>query len=140
MHIDEFPILTFSCSYPIFWTLNSYRMFWLFKIHFCFIQVAGKITVMTDPTSLAQLKLDFLRIIVSHEHYVTLNLPFLHTDISRPPSPTPSISSMSSMMSLASTLPSTVKAKLMQLTPEFRQQHFLTGLLLSDLACVLQTL
>ncbi|XP_033636293.1 dedicator of cytokinesis protein 7-like isoform X4 [Asterias rubens] len=103
-------------------------------------QVAGKITVMTDPTSLAQLKLDFLRIIVSHEHYVTLNLPFLHTDISRPPSPTPSISSMSSMMSLASTLPSTVKAKLMQLTPEFRQQHFLTGLLLSDLACVLQTL
>ncbi|XP_038048648.1 dedicator of cytokinesis protein 7-like isoform X3 [Patiria miniata] len=105
-------------------------------------QVAGKITVMADPTSLAQLKLDFLRIIVSHEHYVTLNLPFLHSGVtSRPPSPTPSISSMSSMMSLASSLPSTInKAKMMQLTPEFRQQHFLTGLLLSDLACVLQTL
>ena len=97
---------------------------------------------MTDPTSLAQLKLDFLRIIVSHEHYVTLNLPFLHADVtSRPPSPTPSISSMSSMMSLASSLPSAIsKSKMMQLTPEFRQQHFLTGLLLSDLACVLQTL
>ncbi|XP_022087787.1 dedicator of cytokinesis protein 7-like isoform X2 [Acanthaster planci] len=105
-------------------------------------EVANKITVMTDPTSLAQLKLEFLRIIVSHEHYVTLNLPFLQSDVtSRPPSPTPSISSMSSMMSLASSLPTIInKSKMMQLTPEFRQQHFLTGLLLSDLACVLQTL
>lgn len=97
---------------------------------------------LNDPTTLALLKLDFLRIICSHEHYVTLNLPFKSTVASRAPSPTLSISSTTSMFSFLSMPPQAMteaQKKMSELSMEFRQQHFLTGLLLSDVACVLQT-
>ncbi|XP_071850435.1 dedicator of cytokinesis protein 7-like isoform X2 [Apostichopus japonicus] len=105
-------------------------------------QVSGKIMALNDPTTLALLKLDFLRIICSHEHYVTLNLPFKSTVASRAPSPTLSISSTTSMFSFLSMPPQAMteaQKKMSELSMEFRQQHFLTGLLLSDVACVLQT-
>lgn len=44
-------------------------------------------------SSLLILRVGFLRIICSHEHYITLNLPFSALN---PPSPTPSISSTTS--------------------------------------------
>ncbi|KAJ8040484.1 Dedicator of cytokinesis protein 7 [Holothuria leucospilota] len=115
------------------------RGFVMGLIHKYCKQVSGKIVALSDPTTLALLKLDFLRIICSHEHYVTLNLPFQSTVASRPPSPTLSISSMSSILSLPPQAMTPAQKKMTELSLEFRQQHFLTGLLLSDLACVLQT-
>ncbi|XP_072019097.1 dedicator of cytokinesis protein 7-like isoform X1 [Amphiura filiformis] len=103
-------------------------------------QVSGKITALADPTTLAQLKLDFLRIVSSHEHYVTLNLPFLPPSMSQPPSPTPSIQSISSYSSFVSTWTAVGEQnKMTELSTEYRQQHYMTALLLSDLANVLQT-
>lgn len=51
-------------------------------------------------------KVDFLRIVCSHEHYVALNLPFAtpYTAVSAPCSPTPSIASNTSSSSYMSTL------------------------------------
>ena len=61
----------------------------------------------------------------SHEHYVALNLPLLPS--LDPPSPTSSTyeNGIPNIESMA------------VLTPEFRQHHFLSGLVLSELARVL---
>ena len=80
------------------------------------------------------LKLDFLRIVCSHEHYVTLNLPFHNTSLtSAPSSPTPSVSSTSSQMSSSSTQTLTDVGLFSDLSREFRSRHFLVGLLLTEL-------
>ena len=79
------------------------------------------------------LKLDFLRIVSSHEHYVTLNLPFhTKTMTSAPSSPTPSVSSTSSQMSSSSTQTLTDSGLFTDLSREFRSRHFLVGLLLLE--------
>ena len=66
-------------------------------------QVSARIAQLTDATSLIDLKLEFLCIVCSHEHYVTLNLPFslVHTP-SAPSSPCPSIASPTSQTSFTS--------------------------------------
>ena len=66
-------------------------------------QVSARIAQLTDATSLIDLKLEFLCIVCSHEHYVTLNLPFslVHTP-SAPSSPCPSIASSTSQTSFTS--------------------------------------
>lgn len=82
-------------------------------------------------------KLDFLRIICSHEHFVALNLPFgtPFTTQSAPVSPTPSIASNNSH---TSNVASSDRASFSDLSVDFRQQHFLIGLVLSELATVLE--
>ncbi|KAG8196069.1 hypothetical protein JTE90_007809 [Oedothorax gibbosus] len=110
---------------------------------FCLIkayckQMSAKISTLPDSNFLMSLKLDFLRIICSHEHFVTLNLPF-GTPISPSPatSPCPSVASSSSQCSLLSTGTLVGNGNFTELSPEFKQQHFLVGLVLSDLWTVL---
>lgn len=61
-------------------------------------KVSTKIFALQNPT-LESLRLDFLRIISSHEHYVTLNLPC--SLLTPPASPSPSVSSATSQVSTA---------------------------------------
>lgn len=60
-----------------------------------FSQVSTKLYSLQNPT-LESLRLDFLRIICSHEHYVTLNLPCCL--LTPPASPSPSVSSATSQV------------------------------------------
>lgn len=99
---------------------------------------------LTDATSLRILHLDFLRIVCSHEHYFTLNLPFGTplTPSANNSSPTPSIASITSQdsqSSYTSTSTLTNKGVFYELTAEFQQQHYMTGLVLRDLSDALDT-
>ncbi|VDM56495.1 unnamed protein product, partial [Angiostrongylus costaricensis] len=109
-------------------------------------------------TTLMLLKLDFMRIVSSHEHFVILNLPF------GPPHSVPTSSSSSSLglyssggtsaiqmqalspesVSIASrstttTLDSWGSLGSGELTYEYRKCHYLVGLALADLASVLES-
>ncbi|CAF3642968.1 unnamed protein product [Adineta steineri] len=92
----------------------------------------------TDTSYYISLKLDFIRIICSHEHYIALNLPLLPTI---PPSPSPSIGSMQSYSSNNNTTNGNhQRAMTIQqtdLTYEYRQEHYLVGIILHDLQNVL---
>jgi len=78
-------------------------------------------------------KIDLLRIVLSHEHMISLNLPFEGpSPLSGRSSPSPSIISSTSQSSLAAGCPRA------ELTPHFRSLHFLLGLLLAELAAVLE--
>ncbi|KAL5022031.1 hypothetical protein ScPMuIL_001186 [Solemya velum] len=103
--------------------------------------VSEKISLLTDGTTLMQLRLDFLRIICSHEHFYPLNLPFGTplTPSGGASSPTLSVTSINSQASYTSTSTLTEKGMYYELTMEFRQQHFLVGLMLSDLTTALET-
>ncbi|XP_022240544.1 dedicator of cytokinesis protein 7-like isoform X2 [Limulus polyphemus] len=102
-------------------------------------QMAAKISSFPDAGHLISLKLEFLRIICSHEHFVTLNLPFA-TPLTPSPttSPTPSVASSTSRSSFASNSTIAEKGSFAELSTEFRHQHFLVGLVLSDLATVME--
>ncbi|XP_032903041.1 dedicator of cytokinesis protein 7-like isoform X1 [Amblyraja radiata] len=73
-------------------------------------------------------RIEFLRIVCSHEHFVILNLPL-----------TPSVETLDSgnQTDDAGTDESTVE--IFRLSRKFRQQHFLIGLLLEEIANVLTT-
>uniref|UniRef100_A0A8B9GF97 Dedicator of cytokinesis 8 n=1 Tax=Amazona collaria TaxID=241587 RepID=A0A8B9GF97_9PSIT len=79
------------------------------------------------------LLLEFLRILCSHEHYLNLNLFFM-TSTYAPVSPSPSLSSQNS--SSCSSFQDQ-KITVFDLSAEYRQQHFLTGLLFTELAAAL---
>lgn len=90
----------------------------------------------TNEPAANQLRLEFLRIVCSHEHYVTLNLPFPCPLFPTPPSsPTASVSSIDSAMS---TYTLVIGNSMAELSTPFRQQHFLAGLVLSELALALE--
>ncbi|KAM6965427.1 LOW QUALITY PROTEIN: dedicator of cytokinesis protein 8 [Aplochiton taeniatus] len=84
------------------------------------------------PT-LISMRLEFLRILCSHEHYLNLSV-FFSSPASAPASPCPSISSQSS--SSCSFQEQRILA-LFDLSQEFKQQHYLTGLLLTELSAAL---
>jgi hypothetical protein len=82
---------------------------------------------------LAELRLNSLRIICSHEHYVTLNLPFKMPLFPSPQiSPSPSLTSIES--SASSMMTSSMPPSMAELSVSFRRQHYLSGLLLSELS------
>ncbi|KAI1900070.1 hypothetical protein AGOR_G00046250 [Albula goreensis] len=85
------------------------------------------------PT-LITMRLEFLRILCSHEHYLNLSL-FFTNPASAPASPCPSISSQNS--SSCSSFQDHKICSLFDLTQEFKQQHYLTGLLLTELSAAL---
>ncbi|XP_063752752.1 LOW QUALITY PROTEIN: dedicator of cytokinesis protein 8 [Eleginops maclovinus] len=85
------------------------------------------------PT-LISMRLEFLRILCSHEHYLNLSL-FFSGPASAPGSPCPSISSQSS--SSCSFQEQQRILGLFELSQEFKQQHYLTGLLLTELSAAL---
>uniref|UniRef100_A0A3B4A7C3 Uncharacterized protein n=1 Tax=Periophthalmus magnuspinnatus TaxID=409849 RepID=A0A3B4A7C3_9GOBI len=99
-------------------------------------QVSTKLYNLQNPT-LESLRLDFLRIVCSHEHYVTLNLPC--SLLTPPASPSPSVSSATSQSSGFSTHVQDQKiANMFELSVPFREQHFLAGLVLSELSVILE--
>uniref|UniRef100_A0A672HCM0 Dedicator of cytokinesis 8 n=1 Tax=Salarias fasciatus TaxID=181472 RepID=A0A672HCM0_SALFA len=85
------------------------------------------------PT-LISMRLEFLRILCSHEHYLNLSL-FFSSPASAPASPCPSISSQ--VCTLQSHFCQQRILALFELSPEFKQQHYLTGLLLTELSAAL---
>ncbi|XP_037536915.1 dedicator of cytokinesis protein 8 [Nematolebias whitei] len=83
---------------------------------------------------LISMRLEFLRILCSHEHYLNLCL-FFSSPASAPASPCPSISSQSSGSS--SFQEQQRISALFDLSQEFKQQHYLAGLLLTELSTAL---
>ena len=93
---------------------------------------------LAESNFLLLLKLEFYRIVTSHEHFVTLNLPLTSgamtsSSSSAPSSPTPSCSSTSSQLSATSTNTLTERGLYTELSSDFRSKHFLVGLVLSEL-------
>ena len=87
--------------------------------------------------NLTEFKLDFYRIVCSHEHYVILNLPLgaqlypMGTG-SQSSSPTGSISSTYDDLGMPN------MDAMGDLSQEFRHYHYLSGLVLSELSGVLE--
>nr|KAG8540326.1 hypothetical protein GDO81_019483 [Engystomops pustulosus] len=99
--------------------------------HYC-NQLSSKLNSLS---TLISMRLEFLRILCSHEHYLNLNLFFMGS--SAPASPSPSISSENS--SSCSSFQDNRIASMFDLSPEFRQKHFLTGLLFTELDAALDS-
>uniref|UniRef100_A0A8D1VA83 Dedicator of cytokinesis 6 n=1 Tax=Sus scrofa TaxID=9823 RepID=A0A8D1VA83_PIG len=100
-------------------------------------QVATRLQSAPNPAVLLTLRMDFTRILCNHEHYVTLNLPCC--PLSPPASPSPSVSSTTSQSStFSSQAPDPKVISMFELSGPFRQQHFLAGLLLTELALALE--
>ena len=89
------------------------------------LQLSQKINSLPDATNLIVHKLNFMRIVSSHEHYLTLNLPF--TNLVASPMNNMSLTSLTtSLLQQPYTLTT-------ELSDDFRQQHFLVGIILCDL-------
>ncbi|XP_061674213.1 dedicator of cytokinesis protein 8 [Syngnathoides biaculeatus] len=105
---------------------------------FIFLLVKNYCNQMSAKTvsmpTLISMRLEFLRILCSHEHYLNLSL-FFSSPASAPASPCPSISSQSS--GSCSFQEQQRILGLFELSPEFKQQHYLTGLLLTELSAAL---
>uniref|UniRef100_A0A670KHJ3 Dedicator of cytokinesis 6 n=1 Tax=Podarcis muralis TaxID=64176 RepID=A0A670KHJ3_PODMU len=100
-------------------------------------QINNRLLTTQNPNALIALRMDFIRIICSHEHYVTLNLPC--SGLSPPASPSPSVSSATSQGSAFSSHTQDQRvASMFELSVAFRQQHFLAGLVLMELALILE--
>ncbi|KAK6028421.1 hypothetical protein OSTOST_05532 [Ostertagia ostertagi] len=121
--------------------------------------ISHRISCIGEPaaTTLMLLKLDFVRIVSSHEHFVILNLPF------GPPHSVPTSTSSSSICISSGTGSSVTQMALSpesgsissrsttttldswgslgsgELSYEFRRCHYLVGLALADLAAVLDS-
>ncbi|XP_051950035.1 dedicator of cytokinesis protein 8 isoform X2 [Xyrauchen texanus] len=93
-------------------------------------QMAAK--SMNMPT-LISMRLEFLRILCSHEHYLNLSL-FFSCPASAPASPSPSVSSQTSS---SYSFQDHKIAAMFDLSPDFKQRHYLTGLLLTELSTAL---
>ncbi|CAD5111868.1 DgyrCDS1134 [Dimorphilus gyrociliatus] len=92
-----------------------------------------------DTSCFIDLRNEFLKIICLHEHYFALNLPFGSWYMSSPPSsPCGSICSSSSISTRSSTSTLIEKGNFFEMPEEFRQQHFLVGLVLSHFSLILQ--
>uniref|UniRef100_A0A8C5AXU2 Dedicator of cytokinesis 7 n=1 Tax=Gadus morhua TaxID=8049 RepID=A0A8C5AXU2_GADMO len=98
---------------------------------FSLIKTYWKQVSAANPT-LESLRLDFLRIVCSHEHYVTLNLPC--SLLTPPASPSPSVSSSSGF---STHVQDQKIANMFELSIPFREQHFMAGLVLSELSVIL---
>eukprot|EP00095_Tigriopus_kingsejongensis_P000113 snap_masked-scaffold265_size231475-processed-gene-1.10 protein:Tk00113 transcript:snap_masked-scaffold265_size231475-processed-gene-1.10-mRNA-1 annotation:"dedicator of cytokinesis protein 7-like isoform x2" len=96
-------------------------------------------TTIAESLPLWNLQLDFVRIICSHEHFVSLNLPSVNPSLdfhfSGASSPTPSVRSTDSQSSfIAHSLGGSERTHWADLTNDFRKKHFLVGLVLSLLS------
>ncbi|XP_044278226.1 dedicator of cytokinesis protein 6 [Varanus komodoensis] len=100
-------------------------------------QINNRLLTTQNPNALVALRMDLVRIVCSHEHYVILNLPC--SGLSPPASPSPSVSSATSQGSaFSSHVQDQRVASMFELSVTFRQQHFLAGLVLMELALILE--
>lgn len=93
-------------------------------------QMSAKSVAMS---TLISMRLEFLRVLCSHEHYLNLSLYF-SSPTSAPNSPCPSITSQTSS---SCSLQDQRIVAMFDLSQEFKQQHYLTGLLLTELSAAL---
>ncbi|XP_075683845.1 dedicator of cytokinesis protein 8 isoform X2 [Rhinoderma darwinii] len=128
-HAEKMNISLAFFLYDLLSLMDRGFVFNLIK-HYC-NQLSSKLNSL--PT-LISMKLEFLRILCSHEHYLNLNLFFV-ASLSTPASPCPSISSENS----SSSFQDHRIASMFDLSPEFRQKHFLTGLLFTELDAALDS-
>uniref|UniRef100_A0A671S1P6 Dedicator of cytokinesis protein 7-like n=1 Tax=Sinocyclocheilus anshuiensis TaxID=1608454 RepID=A0A671S1P6_9TELE len=120
-----------SCEFTLETFVTDYSL-----VHFG-LQINNKLHTAQSPSSLTALRMDFIRIVCSHEHYVTLNLPC--ATLSPPASPSPSTSSTTSQSSAFSChVQDQGVVSMFELSVPFRQQHFLSGLLLAELSLILE--
>ncbi|KAL1463566.1 hypothetical protein WDU94_015306 [Cyamophila willieti] len=117
---------------------NRSFVFLLIKTYYK--HVTAKISSIPDSIALSNLKLEFLRVVCSHEHFVPLNLPFgtVFTANSSSTSPSPSTNSSTSQSSYLSSLISKDKSPYAELSLDFKQQHYLVGLILSEFAAMIE--
>ncbi|XP_060519679.1 dedicator of cytokinesis protein 7 isoform X2 [Cylas formicarius] len=115
---------------------------WVFQLlRYYNKEVQTKIASVADGAVLVELKLELARIVCSHEHYVALNLPFASPFMSSGASvsPSPSVASSTSQNSYVSGAAASQErvTAYAELSPEYKRHHYLTGLVLGDLATVL---
>lgn len=121
-----------------------YDLFSILDRGFVFQLIKNFLKIITTKSSSSSpevnhYKLDFLRIVCSHEHFIALNLPFgtpFTYNISAPASPTLSIKSGTSQHSGSTNQD---KFAFADLTADFRQQHFLIGLILVEISQAFET-
>lgn len=130
-HAEKMNISLAFFLYDLLSLMDRGFVFNLIK-HYC-NQLSSKLNSL--PT-LISMRLELLRILCSHEHYLNLNLFFVASS-STPVSPCPSISSENS--SSCSSFQDHRIASMFDLSPEFRQKHFLTGLLFTELDAALDS-
>uniref|UniRef100_A0A8B9K2Y7 Dedicator of cytokinesis 8 n=1 Tax=Astyanax mexicanus TaxID=7994 RepID=A0A8B9K2Y7_ASTMX len=94
------------------------------------VRMSAKSVTMS---TLISMRLEFLRVLCSHEHYLNLSLYF-SSPTSAPNSPCPSITSQTSS---SCSLQDQRIVAMFDLSQEFKQQHYLTGLLLTELSAAL---
>lgn len=118
--------------------MDRHYVFNLIKIYFK--QITNNIQFKSDTSTnyAFLLKLDFLRIVCGHEHFVSLNLPFGTPIFRSTPSPTslPQSWAHSSIFSPLNVLDRIVTYS--ELTDDYRRQHFLTGLVFCSLSLALE--
>ncbi|XP_065103282.1 dedicator of cytokinesis protein 8 isoform X2 [Paramisgurnus dabryanus] len=93
-------------------------------------QMAAK---SVNMATLISMRLEFLRVLCSHEHYLNLSL-FFSSPTSAPASPSPSTSSQTSS---SCSFQDNKIAAMFDLSHDFKQRHYLTGLLLTELSTAL---
>ncbi|XP_051525356.1 dedicator of cytokinesis protein 8-like isoform X1 [Myxocyprinus asiaticus] len=93
-------------------------------------QMAAK---SVNMSTLISIRLDFLRVLCSHEHYLNLSL-FFSSPASAPASPSPSVSSQTSS---SCSFQDNKIAAMFDLSQDFKQRHYLTGLQLTELSTAL---
>lgn len=115
VHLVTTKVVGYHSSEPkLAQSLNASLSFFIFDLFsimdrgfvFGLIKTYYKVLISKNASipDLMNYKIDFLRIVCSHEHYVALNLPFAtpYTTISAPCSPTPSTTSNHSITSYVS--------------------------------------
>uniref|UniRef100_A0A3P9HN04 Dedicator of cytokinesis 8 n=1 Tax=Oryzias latipes TaxID=8090 RepID=A0A3P9HN04_ORYLA len=127
-HLKKINLLAFFL-YDLMSLMDRGFVFQLVK-NYC-NQMSAKSVSMPN---LISMRLEFLRILCSHEHYLNLSI-FFCSPASAPVSPSPSISSQSS--GSCSFQEQQRILALFDLSHEFKQQHYLTGLLLTELSAAL---
>ncbi|XP_066258807.1 dedicator of cytokinesis protein 7 [Euwallacea similis] len=115
---------------------------WTFQLMRSYTKdIQSKISSNPEASVLVELKLEFSRIICSHEHYVALNLPFSSPFMSSGASisPSPSVTSSTSQNSFLSGAPPSQERvnTFAELSSEYKQHHYLAGMILGDVATVL---
>ena len=101
----------------------------------CHVTFSMQLSLSQVDYNLTELKIQFLRIVCNHEHYVQLNLPLRPSLI--PVMLEESTSPVGSLGSGLDEVGMSVMDAIAELSPDFRQHHYLSGLLLSELSVIL---
>uniref|UniRef100_A0AAY4AAK9 Dedicator of cytokinesis 8 n=1 Tax=Denticeps clupeoides TaxID=299321 RepID=A0AAY4AAK9_9TELE len=133
IELDQAEKVNISLAFFLYDLMSLMDRGFVFQLikNYCNQMSAKSVSMVT----LISMRLDFLRVLCSHEHYLNLSLFFSSPSLgSAPASPSPSISSQNS--SSCSFQDQKISC-MFDLTPEFKQQHYMTGLLLTELSAAL---